>query len=93
MTAKSPDWLVHGDGFADITLNRPLKVDGTEVTVVRMREPDVADQLVMDKAGGGDAAKEIALFANLCQLAPSDLHGMKLRDYKRLQTTYMGFTD
>lgn len=80
-------------GSVDITLSKPIKIDGAEIKVLRMREPTVADQLAMDKSGGSAAEQEITLVANLCQVAPADLHQLTLRDYKNVQAALVGFTD
>ena len=61
MTDKTHDWLDEGDGFADITLTRSLKIDGTDVSVIRMREPTVGDQRASDKMKGTDADKEVSM--------------------------------
>lgn len=79
-------------GTVNIELSKAIKVDGADVKVLRMREPTVADQLAMDKAGGSAAEQEIALVANLCQVAPSDLHQLTMRDYKKVQAALVGFT-
>jgi hypothetical protein len=88
-----PDYITEGDGYAEITLMRPLDVDGTKVPVVRMREPTVQDQLTMEANKGSDAEKEIGLMANLCMMAPGDVKKMPLRDFKRLQVAYVNFLD
>lgn len=80
-------------GSVDITLSRPLDVSGAPVASLRMREPTVADQLAMDKAGGSDADKELAMIANLCMVAPSDLHKLTLRDYRKVQKAFTSFID
>lgn len=90
-TKKTPDWMKEGDGFIDLTLSRPLNVDGAKVSTVRMREPTVLDQKVMAKTDGDSTDKEVTFFANLCGLVPSDLDAMPMRDYSRLQTAYMCF--
>lgn len=91
MTDKNPEWLAEGEGFTDVSLNRPLEIDGAKVSVIRMREPTVADQLASENAKGSDSAKEIAMLANLCEVAPDDIKRLPLKDYKRLQTAFLGF--
>lgn len=92
--AKLPEWLKYNDdGSADITLSKPASVAGVKTSVLRMREPTVADQEVASERSGSDAAREIAVFADLCGLAPDDIRAMGLRDYKRMQTAYLGFID
>lgn len=80
-------------GGVDITLSKPIKIDGAEVSALRMREPTVADQLAMDRIGGADADKELGLFAMLCMVQPTDLHQLTLRDYKKVQAAFAGFLD
>ena len=81
----------NNSGFVDVTLSRPLEIDGANVTKLRLREPTVADQLASDEFKGGDAAKEIFTMANLCQVSPDDLKKLTLRDYKKLQEAFLGF--
>ena len=90
-----PDWLVLDEeaGHADITLRRPLNIAGATVTVIRMREPTVADQEVSSVMKGTEAQREINQFASLCGLAPDDIRKLSLRDYKRLQDAFVNFID
>lgn len=91
---KQNEWLKQNDdGSVDVTLSRPADIAGTQTSAVRMREPTVGDQEVASGMTGTDAAREIAIFANLCQLAPDDIRKLPLRDYKRLQTAYLAFID
>jgi len=80
-------------GFADITLSRPIEINGAKVSALRMREPTVADQMAADAYGGSDAQKELAAFANLCEVSPDDLKKLPMRDYKRLQKAFVSFLD
>lgn len=91
--AKNPDWLVVGEGYADVTLSRMAELGGVKTQTMRMREPTVEDMLVSSEAEGSDASREILTFANLCQHAPADLRKLTMRDYKRLQVAYLSFTD
>lgn len=94
MATKKPDYLKHNeDGSIDITLSKPADIVGVKTTAVRMREPTVGDQEVASERAGTDAAREIAVFADLCGLAPDDIRKMPLRDYKRFQTAYLTFID
>ena len=90
---KTPEWLEYSEGHVDITLSRPLEIDGAKVPVLRMREPTVADQRASAKVKGGDDAQEIAQLANLCEVTPADIDRLPLRDYKRLTTAFLGFID
>lgn len=79
------------DGFVDVELTRPLEIDGAQVKVLRMREPTVGDQLASEETKGGEAAREITMLANLCQVTPDDIKRLTLKDYKRLQGAFLGF--
>ena len=79
------------DGSVDIPLAKPLTIDGAPVSALRMREPTLGDQLAMDKLPGSEAEKEVALVANLCQVAPTDLHALTAKDFKKVQAALMGF--
>ncbi|OJA60454.1 hypothetical protein BGV69_05860 [Burkholderia ubonensis] len=85
--------MEYGDGYADITLSRPLKVGDAKVSVVRMREPEVRDNLAYDKARGSESEKELTVFANLLELSPEQVGRMPLRDYRRVSAAYTGFLD
>lgn len=78
---------------ADITLTKPLSIDGTNVSGLRMREPTVDDQLVHDLSKGSDAAREVEFMARLCGLAPSNMKALGLRDYRRVQEAFQLFID
>jgi hypothetical protein len=78
-------------GYVDVPLSRPMSIDGAQVKVLRMREPTVADQLVSEEMKGSDSAKEIAMFANLCEVATDDIKRLTLKDYKKLQVAFMDF--
>lgn len=79
-------------GFVDIELSRPLLIGGANVSALRMREPTVADQLAMEEMKGTDGAKEIGMFANLCEVTPDEIKKLSLRDYKKVQAAFLGFT-
>ena len=90
---KTPDYLAEGEGYVDVTLSRPLTIDGAAVSKMRLREPTVDDQLTSDAAGPHESAREIALFSNLTEVAPADIKRLPLRDYKRLQVAIVSFFD
>ncbi|WP_324617448.1 phage tail assembly protein [Microvirga alba] len=75
----------------DVELTRPMEIDGAQVKKLRMREPTVGDQLASEEFKGGEAAKEIAMLANLCEVSPDDIKRLTLKDYKRLQGAFLGF--
>lgn len=80
-------------GFVEIKLTRAIKVSGTDVTALRMREPTVADQYASDKLVADAADKELTLIANLCMVTPDELKQLTLRDYKKAQKAFLGFLD
>lgn len=92
---ENPAWLEvnEAEGYADITLSRGVEILGSKVSVIRMREPTVADQEVASVMKGTDAQREIAQFATLCDLAPEDIRKLPLRDYTRLQKAFVNFID
>lgn len=91
--SKKNDWLVYGEGHADITLSRAMHVDGVPVSKLRMREPNVTDQMASSEAKGTDASREILMFGNLCEVTVEDVMAMPLRDYTRLRSAFLGFID
>lgn len=79
-----------------IELKYPITIDGTETSVLHMRRPKVRDQLLVEKsglAGKGNAAQEVLLIANLCEVAPGDLENLDMADYKKLQETFGSFLE
>lgn len=75
-------------GSKKIDLDFPL--DGG-LNNVNIRRPKVRDQLASAKVVGGDEEKEVALFANLCEISPEEIAEMDMYDYKKLQKAYTGF--
>ena len=72
-------------------LTYPIMIDGVEVEKLQLRRPKVRDMLSVDKTAQSDAEKEIALFANLCEVPPASLHELDMSDYARLQQDYQSF--
>lgn len=79
-------------GSVEITLSKPLDIDGAKVSVLTMREPTVGDQLASEAASPNQGVQEITLFANLCMVTPDQIKSLTLRDYKKMQQVYLGFT-
>ena len=77
--------------MATIKLAHPIEVDGGPVSALQLRRPRVRDMLAADKAAGSEAEKEIRMFSNLCEVAPSVIESLDLADYTRLQETYKDF--
>ncbi|CAG2144369.1 hypothetical protein LMG31506_02991 [Cupriavidus yeoncheonensis] len=86
-------FVTYGDGYADVTLSRPLDVNGAKLSTIRLREPTVRDQLAASKVSSDDAEQEIALAANLSDIAPDDIKGLTSRDYTRVRQALLGFLD
>lgn len=80
-------------GTVDIQLSKPITIIGAPISVLRMREPTVGDQMAMDKNGGTPAEQELSLVANLCMVAPADLHQLSLKDYKKVQAALQAFVE
>lgn len=81
------------NGAVDIKLSKAITIDGASVSALRMREPTVADQIAVSKITTDAVEAELAMFAQLCMVKPSDLHQLTMRDYKKVQAAYLGFTD
>ncbi len=75
----------------EISLDYPVAIDGTEVSVLHMRRPKVADTFLAQKSTKSDAEKELDLFANLCEVSPDDLKKLDMMDYGKLQDQYVNF--
>ncbi|MEJ0003470.1 MAG: phage tail assembly protein [Pararobbsia sp.] len=75
-----------------VKLDYPTTFDSVTRDSVTLRRPKVRDQRAAQKLHPDDqAAQELALFAVLAGVAPSDLEGMDLADYNRLQDAYFRF--
>ncbi len=79
--------------YVDVTLSRPIDLDGTQVSSLRMREPTVHDQIACQSIKGSTAQQEVTLFANLCGIAPDNIQKLRLRDYRKLQDAYSNFLE
>jgi hypothetical protein len=72
-----------------IKLDYPLE---NGFSTIKMRRPKVRDMLASDKMkASSDAEKEIALFANLCEISPEEISNLDLKDYQKLQECYKNF--
>lgn len=76
-----------------ITLKTPVKIDGVPVDSLTIREPLVSDMLASKKGKSDPADIEIALFANLCEVAPETIKQLSMRDYNRLQKAFRKITE
>lgn len=96
MTTKTlPDYISETAEGYKVTLNKPIDVDGAKVFEVNIREPNILDMMAgeMQAKGQGEIAKEVIVFANLCDLSPESIKLAKLRDYQRIQEAFGLFTD
>jgi hypothetical protein len=93
MSTKKDYFKDNGDGTMTITLSRGFKVNGAVVTEITMREPTVGDQIVASESKASEAQKDLAMFSNLCEIAPDDLRNLPLRDYTRLAAAFANFID
>ena len=77
-----------------ISLRHPIDVGGAKVSAVAMRRPLVGDFRAARRSAGPGASPadvEIALFSNLCEIAPAEWDAMDLGDYYEVQEAYQGF--
>lgn len=84
-----PAWLsITADG-AVVTLTRPSEANGVNVETLTLRAPTVRAVRAADRAAKGDAEqRELMMFAGLAEMGLKDLEGLKLVDYRRVQTAY-----
>ena len=87
---KLPSWLViNDDGSATVTLSRPREFNTVKTDKVTLREPTVKDWRAAKLMHKDDKeALEVTLLASLAGCAPSDIDGVSMRDYGRLQEGY-----
>lgn len=90
-SGNAPEFLKESDGFTDITLAKPITIDGAKMATLRMREPLVRDIEASQDSKENAASTEVNLFANLCMLKPEDIRALSVRNYFRLQAAYSRF--
>lgn len=84
-----PTWLSINTDRAVITLSRPSEVNGVKVDTLVLRAPLVREVRAADRAAGDDdELRELQIFASLAEAGLKDLEGLKVVDYRRLQTAY-----
>jgi hypothetical protein len=74
-----------------IKLSYPVAVGSTEIKELKIRRPKVRDQLAAAKTKGGDAEREVAMFANLCEVESVVIEALDMSDYFKLQEAYKVF--
>ena len=77
----------------EIKLVKGVEINGATIKTLTMREPTVGDQIDVSEMKGSDAAQEVALFANLCEITPADVRSMSMKDYHLLRDAYRAFID
>jgi len=77
--------------LVDIPLDYPIEIDGVEVKNLKMRRPKVRDMIASVKGQDSNEAKEVKLFANLCEVTEKDINELDLSDYKKLQDMFNDF--
>ena len=84
-----PAWLSLSALGAVVTLTRPSKANSIDVETLNLRSPTVREVRAADRAASGDdEQRELMLFAGLAEVGLKDLEGLKLTDYRRVQTAY-----
>jgi len=84
-----PAWLSLSAHGAVVTLTRPTKANSIDVEMLNLRNPTVREVRAADRAANGDdEQRELMLFAGLAEVGLKDLEGLKLTDYRRVQTAY-----
>ncbi len=75
----------------EIKLDYSVESNGMGLDVLSLRRPRIGDLLKGEKADGSDAAKEVALFARLCDVEINVIESLDMSDYLKLQEAYQGF--
>ncbi|KAF2395396.1 phage tail assembly protein [Pseudomonas frederiksbergensis] len=84
-----PPWLSVAADNVQVTLSCPSEVSSVKLDVLNLRSPTVREVRAADRAANGNAEqRELTLFAELTGASISDLEGLKLVDYYRLQAGY-----
>lgn len=86
---EAPAWLSLTAVAAVVKLTRPSNANGVQVETLTLRAPLVREVRAADRASNGDEEqRELMLFAGLAEAGVKDLEGLKLADYRRLQSAY-----
>ncbi len=84
-----PSWLTVTSDSATLTLTRPSDVNGVKVEQLSLRAPTLREVRASDAIGGDDAVlREVTLFASLTDAGTTDIDGLTLVDYGRVQSAY-----
>ena len=71
-------------------LNRPIEVDGQQVTELHYREMLVSDVEAVDHEKS-QLKRSCMIIANSCEVPPESISQMAYRDYERLSEEILGF--
>ncbi|MGB9088918.1 MAG: phage tail assembly protein [Pseudomonas farsensis] len=89
MNKKIPAFLTVEADRVTVRLSRPTECNSVRVDQISLRAPTVRDiRAAQTTAGDSDEQRELNLFASLGEVSTTDLEGMTLKDYSRLQTAY-----
>ena len=72
----------------EIDLIDPIEVNGIKTQKLTMRFPKFRDELAVREFSGSDAAREVLLFSNLCDISVNDMRQVSKRDYGEIQSAY-----
>lgn len=88
-TTKTPAWMTVGPDATVIKLSRPTELNGVKQNQLTLRVPTVGDLRAASRMSKDDKeAQEIALFASLAEVSPTDIERLTLKDYSRVQEGY-----
>jgi hypothetical protein len=88
-STSMPAWLSITTDNVLVTLSCPSEINGVTVDKLALRSPTVRDvRAASREAGGDDEQRELVLFAALAGAPVTDLEGLKLVDFNRLQAGY-----
>lgn len=88
-STSMPSWLSITTDNVLVTLSCPSEINGVTVDKLALRSPTVRDvRAASREAGGDDEQRELVLFAALAGAPVTDLEGLKLVDFNRLQAGY-----
>ncbi|OJT41527.1 phage tail assembly protein [Serratia plymuthica] len=76
----------------EITLYSPLTLEnGSKLTTVTMREPQVRDRIEFNKGPGSDYEKEAKMIASLCNMNLDDVYSLTAADYTQFEEAFNVF--
>lgn len=67
-----------------ITLDYPIKANGSETSLLVLKRPTVGDLLASKQGGRKDIDAEVFLLATLCSVSPDDIKRLDVSDYHKL---------